>query len=313
MSFRLLFLLFLSTPCFAKPIQVLASIPDLAWILQEIGGEDVKTSSMLSGKENPHYVDALPSYILEASNAQIVCMVGLELEVGYMGPILSRSGNAKVQAGSPFYCDASKQVKVLDKITGPVDRSMGDVHPHGNPHYYLSPSSMKDAASEIFEVLSKVAPEKKQAFAKRLEDLKAKLSSISKINKVKFKEIDRSKPWIIEYHREFSYFYQEYELSSFGSIEEKPGVEPSAGRIGQIAMDAKNAGVKVILATDYSPSHVLKRFSEISKIPVLVVPTMIQKGTDQNSYEKVQSFIVDGLLKYLPKKASDATHRKRES
>ena len=303
MIFKILAIVaFVSAPAIAKPIQALATIPDLAWLMKEIGGDDVEASSMLSGKENPHYVDALPSYTLKAANAQIVCMVGMDLEVGYIGPILSRSGNAQVQAGSPYYCDASKRVKILDKITGPVDRSMGDVHPHGNPHYYLSPSAMSDAATEIAGILGKISSDKKPSFEKRLSTLKTKLSEIAKLNKDKLKNTDRSQSWIIEYHREFSYFYEEYELSSFGSIEEKPGIEPSAGRIAKIALEAKKAGVKVVLATDYSPANVLKRFSEISGIPVLRVPTMIQSGTTTDTYEKVQAYIVDGLLKHLPQK-----------
>lgn len=303
MSFRIALLFLLtSVPCFAKPIKAVTTIPDLAWIMQNLGDKELEATPLLTGKENPHYIDALPSYILKVADADIVCMVGLELEVGYIGPILSKSGNGKVQSHSPTYCDASKQVKVLEKATGPVDRSMGDVHPNGNPHYYLSPTAMIGAANEIAGVLGKYDPIKKPLYEKNFEAIKSKLSELVKSNKDKFKKVDLSKPFIIEYHREFSYFFDEYALKSFGTIEEKPGVSPSAGRIAEIAIAAKNAGVKVVLATDYSPAKVIKKFSEISGIPVLTVPTMVQPATKFDSYEKVQNYIVDELVKVLGQK-----------
>ena len=276
-------------------IQALSTIPDLAWLIQEIGGDKVNSQALLTGRENPHHVDAIPEFVLRVADADLVCMVGMELEIGYLPPVLSRSGNAKVQAGSGLYCDASRQVPVLEKPSAPVNRSMGDVHPHGNPHYYLSPTAMSAAASEITSLLSKVKPEHAKQFLTASELLKNKLLAIAQSNKEQLKSIDRSKPLIIEYHKEFSYFFNEYELNSFGSIEEKPGVPPSAHRIGEIALAAKKAGVKIALATDYSPTKVLKRFSEISGIPFIQVPTMIQPGSKFDSYEKVQTYIAEAL------------------
>lgn len=283
----------------AKPIKAVASVPDLAYIIQEIGGPLVSAKSLLSGRENPHYVDAIPDYVQQVANADVVCMVGLELEVGYMPAILARSGNAKVQVGSSSYCDASKRVVVVEKASGPLDRSMGDVHPHGNPHYYLSPTAMISAAEEIHEVLSRVSPQDKNQFTFGFEKLRSKLLTLLKNQQDKLKGVDRSRPLVIEYHKEFSYVLNEYKLKSFGSIEEKPGVPPSSGRIAQIALAAKKAGVKVILATDYNPQNVLKKFSELSQIPILQVPTMIQPGSAFDTYDKVQIHLVDSLLKAL--------------
>ncbi|MBP6217253.1 MAG: zinc ABC transporter substrate-binding protein [Oligoflexales bacterium] len=282
----------------AERLSVISSIPDIAWLASEIGGIYVESKPLLKGNENPHYVDAVPEFIRLAADAQIVCMVGLDLEVGYMPAVRSRSGNAAIQLGGKGYCDAGKGVTVLDKPVGGVDRSMGDVHPTGNPHYYLSPKSMAEAAKEIEMTLSRVDPVHTADYKSSLVKLVTKLEKIGETNRAKIAALKlQSKNVLIEYHREFTYFLDYYGLSSLGSIEEKPGVPPSAGRIAELAISAKAAGVRFVLATDYSPAKTLKRFSELSGIPVVVVPTMIQSYAHLNSYEDVQNKIIDSIVK----------------
>src|SRR6478735_654076 len=108
----------------ADRLKVITTVPDLAWMVQEIGGDLVDAKPLLRGTENPHLVDAVPDYIRQVADAKVVCLIGLDLEIGYMPPILSKSGNAAVQPSGPGYCEVGKSVTVLDRPTGPVDRSM---------------------------------------------------------------------------------------------------------------------------------------------------------------------------------------------
>jgi len=288
----------------AERLSVITSIPDFAWLAAQIGGSHVDSKSLLSGHENPHYVDAVPEFIRLVAAAHVVCIVGLELEVGYMPAVLSRSGNAQVQPGGKGYCDIGKAITVLDKSITAVDRSMGDVHPSGNPHYYLSPKAMAEGASVIESVLIQVDPSHTLDYQKGLSQVLSKLNKIGEANKIKLAALPEktklpSKNAVIEYHKEFSYFLEYYGISSFGSIEEKPGVPPSAGRIAEVALAAKAAGVRLVLATDYNPAKTLKHFSELSGIPVVIVPTMIQVNKNMKSYENVQNKIIDSIVELV--------------
>lgn len=269
--------------------------------MSEIGGKFVEPQALLRGTEDPHFVDAVPEFTRLVAAADVVCIVGLDLEVGYMPPVLRRSGNAKVQPGGPGYCEVGKAITILEKPTGPVDRSMGDVHPHGNPHFYLSPTALAEAARVVVSTLSKVDARnatqyhkqslafiaKMQALRKKVADKLAPLHQVQK---------DSGKAVVMEYHREFAYFFHEYGLKSFGSVEEKPGVPPSAGRLARLAGDTKAANVKVVLASIYNPAQTLKRFSELSGIPVVVVPTMMQQSGPYREYSALQEHLADALV-----------------
>lgn len=297
--------LFLQDLAKAAPLKVLATLPDLAWMMQEIGGDQVAAKALLRGTENPHFVDAVPDFIRQVAEADVVCIAGLELEVGYMPAVLARSGNAKVQSTGPGACDVGKSVSALDKPTGPIDRSMGDVHPSGNPHFWLSPKSLAEGGREVVRVFSQVDRANAPLYEKNYEAFKKRMEQLEGEMKRKLEPFVQSKALVIEYHREYAYFLDLYGLKSFGSIEEKPGLPPSAGRLAQIAQDSKAAGVRVALAADYSPAKTLERFQGISGIPVVAVPTMMQAKGPAASYEGLQRHIADRLLQALaspPKK-----------
>ncbi len=298
-KFAILCLCFSST-LFAKT-KVVTTIPDLAWLAQQIGGESVDARSLLSGRENPHYVDAVPDFIRQSANADIVCQVGLDLEVGYMPAILSRSGNAKVQTGGNGYCDISASIPVLEKISTPINRSMGDIHPHGNPHFYLSPAAMIFAADEMHKILLKNNVGAKALFDSNLKQLKMRLQKTLDENRAALDVWKDDIKHIAEYHKEFIYFFRDYGFTSFGSLEEKPGVIPSAGRIAEFALAAKKAKVRLLMAADYHPKKHLERFSELSGIPFVQVPTLIQGSLDSNAYETLQRQIVQKMLSALQK------------
>jgi zinc/manganese transport system substrate-binding protein len=286
----------------AERIKVITTLPDFAWMAQEIGGEFVEAKALLRGTENPHYVDAVPDFIRLVADAKVVCVAGMDLEVGYMPAVLSKSGNAAVQPGGSGYCELGRSVTALDKPTGPIDRSMGDVHPAGNPHFFLSPRSLAEGSQELVKTLVRVDPAHAAHYEKAGAAFKTKMENLSKDIKAKlepFRAAQQGKPLLLEYHKEYAYFLAEYGLLSYGSLEEKPGMPPSAGRLATLGPAAKTAGVKLVLAADYNPEKTLQRFQEISGIPPVIVPTMIQAKGVATSYPELQKQIADALLKAL--------------
>jgi len=286
----------------ASKVNVVTTVPDLAYAAREIGGNLVSVKALLKGTENPHFVDAVPEFTRLVANAQVVCMVGLELEIGYMPPVLQRSGNADVQPAGKGYCEAGKGITVLEKPTGPVDRSMGDVHPAGNPHFWLSPKTLGQSAGEIAAALERVDPTNIAAYQKGLLAFRAKMDRLSaevakELEPLLAAQKKAGRPLVIEYHKEFDYFFDQYGIKNFGSIEEKPGVPPSAGRIAQVATTVKAQGIRVAIAAEDNPAGTLARFHEISGVPVVTVPTMIQADGTYKTYPQLQKHIAEALVK----------------
>ena len=302
--------LFNGTGAFAsveKPIRLVTSTTDLAYAARQVGGNLVAVESMLGGPENPHFVDARPNFIRMAANAQIVCLVGLGLEVGWLPKVLAKSGNSAVQPGGKGYCETGKSMaahSILEKPTGPVDRSMGDVHPHGNPHFWLSPVALAEAAEVIKHTLVAIDRENALAYMKNYNAFVSAMATLqSQIEKTIGPRLKPGNfPVFIEYHKDFAYYAQSFGLISFGSIEEKPGISPSAGRIAQVAQEAKAAGVKFGLASENAPKKILEKFTQLSGIPIFVVAVSIQKNDEPSSYAALLNSITQAVLKGLGEK-----------
>ncbi len=287
----------LAVPSFAKPLNIVTTLPELREIAKDIGGDEVRAQSLLNGTEDPHFIDAVPSFIRMAADADGVCLIGLGLEVGWMPKILSKSANPKVQPGGDGYCEAGKLIQALNKPSGTIDRSMGDVHPDGNPHFYLSPLALKEAAPAIKDLLVRLRPEKKSEFESRLKLFQKRMDLLfAKIDK-KIAPVRKTDPAVIEYHQEFTYFFNAYKIRSLGAIEEKPGVPPSAARLAQVSASAKQSGAKLAIGAPQSPEKQLRKFQELSGIAYQKLPDMVQLNDPKlNSIEKVQERLADALV-----------------
>lgn len=280
-------------------MNVITTLPDFAEAARTVGGEFVDVTSLLKGTEDPHFLDAVPSYISALSRADVILLAGLDLEVGWLPKVLAKSGNSKVQPGGSGYLELGKKVKVIELPSGIVDRSMGDVHAFGNPHFNLSPIAMIQAGKAIQEVLSQIDPSHTSAYTAGYQEFEKKMNGVFK--KVKI-TVDRKwsghdpKSAVIEYHKEFSYFFDVYGIKTLGSIEEKPGVPPSAARLAEVASRAKLHHVNCAIGALFSPEKVLEKFSELSGIAHKKVPSMVQvKNPDWDTIEKVQEAIASAL------------------
>src|SRR5207244_2209187 len=181
--FKLLLALVLALPisAFAQgKLNVVTSTEDLAAIGREIGGDRATVDSIARGYQDPHFVEAKPSFILKLQRANVLIVVGRELEIGWLPPLLTQSRNGKIQLGGPGYLDASLNAEILEIPTGQVTRAEGDVHPLGNPHYWLDPENGKRIAKSIADKFSQLRPNDRATFEQRLADFNGRLDAAEK-------------------------------------------------------------------------------------------------------------------------------------
>lgn len=275
-------------------LKAVATTPDVAWLVKRVGGDAVEVKSLARTGDNYHFLDARPDYILAVSRAGLVCRVGADLEIGWLPKILEKAANAKVMSGAAGDCDLSRTITLQEKPAGPVDRSMGDVHAAGNPHFWLSPLEMIAAAQEVETRLAAVAPEQAAAFSVNRKSLEAELRALHAELKEKLKPL--ASRAFYEYHRDFTYFFRAFGLRSLGSIEEIPGVSPSAARLGRVSLEAKEKGAALALASESSPKGVLAKFSELSGVKTTVLPTSVSQPGEADAYRKWQEALANTLL-----------------
>jgi len=265
-------------------LNILTTTTDVAWLVKAIGGDRVEVSSLLTGTEDPHYVDAMPHWISKASRADILCLVGLELEVAWLPKILKRSGNKEIQKGYKGYCNIGSAIDALEKVKN-ADRSMGDVHSGGNPHYHLSPKYFLEGANKVLDVLIANDAKGTSVYIKNYEALKKNMASLQQSVKDILKNSKNKN--FMSYHKEFSYFVEEFGLNYVGEIEETPGVPPSAGRIARVGLFAKNKGVDLAIGASNNPEKIMKKFQEISGVPYKLVNISISENGAKNYNELI--------------------------
>src|ERR1700675_191737 len=158
-------------------LNVIATTEDLASIAREVGGDRITIDSIAKGYQDPHFVEAKPSFLLKLRQADLLIIVGLQLEIGWLPPLITQSGNARIQAGAPGYLDASQFAEILEIPTGQVTRAMGDVHPLGNPHYWLDPDNGRRVAKGIAAKLGELDPQDSSYFQQRFADFDKRLTA----------------------------------------------------------------------------------------------------------------------------------------
>lgn len=279
-------------------INIVTTTHEIRWMSEFIGGSEVQASSLLTGFEDPHYIDAVPSHIQRVSRADIVCFIGLDLEVGWLPLVLTRSRNQRVQSGQPGYCELGSKIDVILDYEGQIDRSMGDVHPAGNPHFWLSPPHMIQASQAILEALIDKRPSKAEYFLANQQKLKQDLISFKK----EVQEILKGFPQgakISEYHKEFTYFFKTFGIGNGVPLEEVPGVPPSAGRIARVGLEAKRDTTVMALSTPLHPIRHLERFRDISGLPYLRHPAMMRGSGEFSDYRELLISLASQIMETL--------------
>ena len=230
-------------------LRVVTSTEDLASITREVGGDRVDVTALARGYQDPHFVDPKPSFILAVNRADLYIAVGRDLELGWLPPLITSSRNAKVQPGASGYLDASRSVRILEIPTGQITRAMGDVHPLGNPHYWLEPGNGRLIAAAVRDKLSELSPANATAFAQRFADFDRRLSAAEKRWDAVMAPYRGTK--LVTYHRSWPNFMERFGLEVVGYVEPKPGIPPSPLHTLQLIEEMKRDGVRLIVVEPY--------------------------------------------------------------
>ena len=254
-------------------LKVVTSTSDLAQIAAQVGGNNVTTRHVSEGYQDPHFVEAKPSFVLQLRNADVWAFVGLGLEVGWMQLLLDGARNPKIRAGAPGYVDVSKYVPLLDIPAGDVDRSQGDVHPLGNPHYWLHPENGRRIARMFQRKFSELDPKNAAAYAANERAFESKLNAAEAAWQQDVAAI-AGKP-VVAWHTSWRYFAQYTKMNIIGFIEPKPGVPPSPSHLAGLIQTIKRTGAKVIIMEPFYNRKTADFVASKTGIKVLVLPPSV--------------------------------------
>jgi len=244
----------------ASKLRVIATIPDLRALTEAVGGGLVEVDSLARANQNPHDLEVRPSLMVKLRRADALVVNGLELD-GWADAVLRGANNAAVVPGAPGFIDASRGVPVIDVPTTRVDRSMGDVHPLGNPHYTADPGLAPVVTQNILDGLARLAPEhrgtferQRQAFLARLQPALARWrATLAPLQAARF----------VVYHNDLGYFFKRFGLTQLGTIEDRPGIPPSPAHLARLVREMKDARGRVIVVVEpWSDQKLAARVAE---------------------------------------------------
>jgi zinc/manganese transport system substrate-binding protein len=254
-------------------VNVIASTEDLADLTRQVGGDRVKVETIARGYQDPHFVEAKPSFILKLAKADLLVAVGRELEIGWLPPLIQQSRNARIQVGADGYLDASLTAKILDIPTGQITRAMGDVHPLGNPHYWLDPGNGRRMAKSIADKLARTAPGDAAYFASRYADFDKRLAEAEKRWDAMMAPYKGLK--LVTYHRSWPNFVDRFGLDVIGYVEPRPGIPPSPGHTIDLIAEMKRQNVKILLVEPYFDLKTPQSIGRETGARVLVMPPSV--------------------------------------
>ena len=280
-------------------LNVITATEDLASLAREVGGDHITVESIARGYQDPHFVEAKPSFILKLQRADLLVVVGRDLEIGWLPPLIQQSRNAKVQVGANGYLDASQQARILDIPQGQLTRAEGDVHPLGNPHYWLDPENGKIVAREIAAKLAEFRPNDKAYFDQRLADFNGRLDVAEK------RWIAALAPYkgvkVVTYHRSYPNFAERFGLNIVGYVEPKPGIPPTPQHTLDLINDMKRQNVKLVLVEPYFDLKTPNAIGRETGAEVLVLPPSVGGVKEITDYFTLFDYDINLLVNAIKK------------
>lgn len=293
--FLALLLLFFPLVAHAQ-LKVVGTLPVFASLAQEIGGDRVQVTSLARGNQDPHFLDAKPSFVVALNKADMLVYGGLDLEVGWLPTLLTQASNDKILPGNLGNVNAAQGLTILEIPKTKMDRSFGDVHPLGNPHAWLDPHNAKLIAANIYQHLVQLDPEGKSYYENRLKAFLGKLNQKmiqweSILTQLRGKKV-------LTYHRSFTYLAHWTGMEIVDTVESKPGIAPSSKHVDDLIKLIPAEQVKAILVESFYPQKVPKFLSEKTNIPMLIIPSDTGELGIQN-YIQLIDYILAELQKAL--------------
>ena len=258
-------------------LNVLACEPEWAALVKEIGVDKVSVTSATTALQDPHRIEARPSMIARARNADLMVCTGAQLEIGWAPLLQSQSGNGKIQTGQPGYFEAASVVSLLEKPTS-VDRAQGDVHPAGNPHLHLNPHNVERVASALIDRMSTIDAREAQNYRSRGEAfLKRWREATARWEK---EGAPLKGMGVVVYHKNLTYLFAWLGMKEVGTLEPKPGLPPATAHLTALLEHLQREPAKAVVRAAYNEPRAAEWLAERAHIPVVVLPFTVG-GTEQ--------------------------------
>jgi zinc/manganese transport system substrate-binding protein len=283
---------------FAK-VRVVTTTSDLASIAKEVGRDKVDVESLGRGNQDPHFVDPKPSFMVKLQKADLLVVVGLDLEIGYIPPLIDGSRNPRIKKGAPGYVDASAGCEIMEIPNVRVERSMGDIHIYGNPHYWIDPVNGKIIAKNIALGLSRVDSANADFYMLNAKDFAKKLDV--KLNEWKKKLEPYKGDVIVTFHDNWLNFSRRFGLTIAEHVQPKPGIPPSPSHTLSVINTIKQKGIKVIIVDPFYDIKAPDAIAEKTGAKVLVLPSSVGGVKGVDSYIDLFDYIVNQLAAALGK------------
>jgi zinc/manganese transport system substrate-binding protein len=280
----------------ADKIRVVATLPDLKALTEAVGGDLVEVDALARGTQNPHDLEVRPSLMVKVRRADVLVVNGLDLD-NWVELVVQGANNARVIPGAAGYVDASRGIQVLEVPTTRVDRSMGDVHPLGNPHYNLDPGMAPVVTGNILEGLARAAPQHRAAFEKNRQDFLARLEpAIAQWTKT-LEPFRGAK--VVAYHADWIYFLTRFGLVQEGNVEDRPGIPATPGHLTQLIRRMKDDKVKVVIVDPWSDQKLAARVAEEAGAKALVLAPGVGSVKGADNYVDTVAYNVNTLAQAL--------------
>jgi ABC-type Zn uptake system ZnuABC Zn-binding protein ZnuA len=312
----------------AGPLRVVATTPDLGDLVRQVGGDEIELKVLAAGPQDPHFVEPRPSFVRDLHRADLFVLVGMELERGWVPPLLQSARNPAVAAGGKGYVDASVAITPLERPTTPVDRSMGDVHPFGNPHYLTDPINGLRVARLLRDRLSELAPEGAADFDARYDDFARRLVRAlvgdalapgadpeAVARQIVTGTLPADPPlggWLgamaphagvkaVQDHQLWPYFARRFGLSLVETLEPRPGIAPTTRHLSEVVERMNAEGIRLVLASRYFDARHARWVSQRTGAPVVEMAHQVGARDGADDYIATIDLNVRGVLDALSK------------
>ncbi len=306
-------------------LTVVTTTEDLASIARSVGGANVKVSAIVKGVRDPHFIDAKPGDMSKLRGADLFLVVGLDLEVGYESALIQGSRNTRIAIGRPGHLYCSEGIPVLDKATAAVSRSQGDVHPNGNPHYWLDPYNARVIAGNVAERMAKLDPTNASGYRSRAAAFESAVDS-AMFGASAVGAIGAEKLWawssagnlasqvrstgktlggwaakmepnrgqsIVTYHKSWNYFAKRFGLKVVDELEPKPGISPTPGHIAQVVRTINAERVRMILQEPFYSTRSGQTVASRTSAKLVIAPLSVGHTAAAKDYVSLMDSIVD--------------------
>ena len=303
-SISIILVILCAAPLLGKDIRIVTTTSDLKSIVEAVGGDHVSVNSIANGKQDPHFIEARPSYMIQLRKADLFIRIGLELERGWESLVLEGSRNRKIQIGSAGHLDVSSNIERLEVPVGEISRAMGDVHPLGNPHYWLDPYNGRKIALTIANTLGAMDPENAAdyaanaaAFSRQIDMAMFGIPADESMWQRQLNgELDSAaEGWhalmaphrgkkVVTYHRSWTYFLRRFGLVSAGELESKPGIAPSPGHLKNLIESMNGSDVPVLIVASFKSNKAPDLVAAKTGVKVVKVPYSTHGNAAADTY-----------------------------